>query len=87
MNRLFWKIWEIMNNIKGFTAGFSIEEKKMLFEYEGKRYVLINNTRVANCGTGECFFVKYNLHITVFFLVYKQEEHGGSKGEHLCRKH
>ena len=28
-----------MNNIKGFTAGYSIEEKKMLFEFEGKRYV------------------------------------------------
>ena len=28
MNNLFWKICEIMNNIKGFTAGFSIEEKK-----------------------------------------------------------
>lgn len=39
MNQLFWKICEIMNNIKGFTAGYSIEEKKMLFEFEGKRYV------------------------------------------------
>ena len=39
MNSLFWKICEIMNNIKGVTAGYSIEEKKMLFEFEGKRYV------------------------------------------------
>ena len=39
MNNVFWKIHEIMNNIKGFTVGFSTEEKKMLIEFEGKRYV------------------------------------------------
>ena len=39
MNRLFWKISDIMNNIKGFEVGFSIDEKKMLIDFEGKRYV------------------------------------------------
>lgn len=36
---LFWKIHEIMNNIKGFIVGYSIHDSKMLFEFEGKRYV------------------------------------------------
>lgn len=39
MNRLFWKISDIMNNIKGFEVGFSTDEKKMLIDFEGKRYV------------------------------------------------
>lgn len=39
MNRLFWKISDIMNNVKGFEVGFSTDEQKMLFEFEGKRYV------------------------------------------------
>ncbi len=39
MHNMFWKIHEIMNNIKGFTIGYSNEEKKMLIEFEGKRYV------------------------------------------------
>ena len=39
MNNMFWKIHEIMNNIKGFTTGFSLEEKKMLIDFNGKRYV------------------------------------------------
>ena len=39
MNRLFWKISDIMNNVKGFEVGFSTNEQKMLFEFEGKRYV------------------------------------------------
>ena len=39
MQKMLWKIHEIMNNIKGFTTGFSIDEKKMLIEFEGKRYV------------------------------------------------
>jgi hypothetical protein len=28
-----------MNLIKGFTVGYSINDEKMLFEFEGKRYV------------------------------------------------
>jgi hypothetical protein len=36
---MFWKIYDIMNNIKGFGVGFSNEEKKMLFDFNGKRYV------------------------------------------------
>lgn len=39
MNRMFWKISDIMNNIKGFEVGFSTDEKKMLIDFEGKRYV------------------------------------------------
>ena len=39
MNRMFWKISDIMNNIKGFEVGFSPNEKKMLIDFEGKRYV------------------------------------------------
>jgi hypothetical protein len=39
MGDLFWKIHEIMNNIKGFTVGYSIQDEKMLFEFNGKRYV------------------------------------------------
>ena len=39
MNNMFWKIHEIMNQIKGFTTGFSPAEKKMLIEFEGKRWV------------------------------------------------
>ena len=39
MNKMFWKISDIMNNIKGFEVGFSTNEKKMLIDFEGKRYV------------------------------------------------
>ena len=39
MNRMFWKISDIMNNIKGFEVGFSTDENKMLIDFEGKRYV------------------------------------------------
>jgi hypothetical protein len=28
-----------MNNIKGFTVGYSVTDNKMMFEYGGKRYV------------------------------------------------
>ena len=40
MNRLFWKIHDVMNNIKGFEVGFSTDQKKMLIEFEGKLYVM-----------------------------------------------
>ena len=40
MNNLFDMIHRIMNNIKGFTVGYSINDKKMLFEYGGKLYVM-----------------------------------------------
>jgi hypothetical protein len=39
MLELFHKIWGFMNFVKGFTVGYSITDQKMLFEYEGKRYV------------------------------------------------
>lgn len=39
MCELFWKIHSFMNFVKGFTVGYSIQDKKMLFEFEGKRYV------------------------------------------------
>lgn len=37
---LLWKIYEIMNQIKGFTVGYSAKEGKMLFEKDGKLYVM-----------------------------------------------
>ena len=39
MHKLMWEICIIMNKIKGFTVGYSQEDNKMLFEFEGKRYV------------------------------------------------
>lgn len=39
MNNLFDMIHRIMNNIKGFTVGYSVTDNKMMFEYGGKRYV------------------------------------------------
>lgn len=39
MNNLFDMIHRIMNNIKGFTVGYSVTDNKMMFEYDGKRYV------------------------------------------------
>ena len=36
---LFNEIHKFMNCVKGFTVGYSISDSKMLFEYEGKRYV------------------------------------------------
>ena len=39
MYELFWKIYSVMNLIKGFTVGFDNAAGKMLFEFEGKRYV------------------------------------------------
>ena len=39
MNKLFDMIHRIMNNIKGFTAGYSVTDNKMMFDYDGKRYV------------------------------------------------
>ena len=39
MYNILWKIYDIMNQIKGFTAGFAPQNNKMLFEFEGKRYV------------------------------------------------
>lgn len=40
MLNLFSKIHEIMNQIKGFTVGYSLQESKMLFEKDGKLYVM-----------------------------------------------
>ena len=39
MNKLFDMIHRIMNNIKGFTVGYSVTDNKMMFDYDGKRYV------------------------------------------------
>ena len=40
MCKLFDMIHRIMNNIKGFTVGYSLSDNKMLFEYDGKLYVM-----------------------------------------------
>ena len=40
MVELMSKIHEIMNQIKGFTVGYSPQEHKMLFEKDGKLYVM-----------------------------------------------
>lgn len=40
MQELMWKIHDIMNQIKGFTVGYSPQESKMLFEKDGKLYVM-----------------------------------------------
>lgn len=39
MCELLWKIYVVMNNIKDFVVGYSVHDKKMIFEFEGKRYV------------------------------------------------
>jgi hypothetical protein len=39
MCELFHKIWGFMNFVKGFTVGYSITDQKMLFDFDGKRYV------------------------------------------------
>lgn len=36
---LLWKIYVVMNNIKDFVVGYSAQDEKMIFEFEGKRYV------------------------------------------------
>ena len=40
MHDLMYKVFEIMNQIKGFTVGYSALENKLLFEKEGKLYVM-----------------------------------------------
>ena len=40
MFELFDMIHRIMNSIKGFTVGYSINDNKMLFEKDGKLYVM-----------------------------------------------
>ena len=39
MGDFLWKIYEVMNQIKGFTVGTNLQSNKMLFEFDGKRYV------------------------------------------------
>ena len=39
MCEMMFKIFNVMNQIKGFTVGYSYHESKMLFEVDGKRYV------------------------------------------------
>ena len=39
MYELLWKIYSVMNYIKGFTVGYSNQDCKMLFDFDGKRYV------------------------------------------------
>lgn len=38
--QMMYKIYDIMDQIKGFQVGFNAEESKMLFDVGGKRYVL-----------------------------------------------
>ena len=40
MHDVMYKIYEIMNQIKGFTVGYSASEEKLLFEKDGKMYVM-----------------------------------------------
>ena len=40
MHDLLWKIFTVMNDIKGFTVGYSAQEEKLLFEKDGKLYVM-----------------------------------------------
>lgn len=40
MHELMYKVFEIMNQIKGFTVGYSASESKLLFEKDGKLYVM-----------------------------------------------
>ena len=40
MHDLMYKVCEIMNQIKGFTVGYSAQEEKLLFEKDGKLYVM-----------------------------------------------
>ena len=40
MHDLMFKIYDIMNQIKGFTVGYSASENKLLFEKDGKLYVM-----------------------------------------------
>lgn len=40
MQDLMYKVYEIMNQIKGFTVGYSAHENKLLFEKDGKLYVM-----------------------------------------------
>jgi hypothetical protein len=40
MHDMMYTIYDIMNRIKGFTVGFDYHENKMLFEVDGKRYVV-----------------------------------------------
>ena len=39
MMQLFSEIHKFMNYVKGFTVGYSISDRKMMFEYNGKRFV------------------------------------------------
>lgn len=39
MHKLFWEIHKVMNLIKGFTVGYSGNDCKMMFDFEGKRWV------------------------------------------------
>lgn len=40
MFELMEKIHRVMNEIKGFTVGYSFSEGKMLFEKDGKLFVM-----------------------------------------------
>ena len=39
MQELFHKIWSFLNYVKGFVVGYSASDCKMMFEYEGRRWV------------------------------------------------
>jgi hypothetical protein len=39
MCELFDMIHRIMNYIKDFSVGYSIQDEKMMFDFKGKRYV------------------------------------------------
>lgn len=39
MHDLLWNIYSVMNLIKSFTVGYSGDNGKMLFDFNGKRWV------------------------------------------------
>jgi hypothetical protein len=39
MHKLFWEIHKVMNCIKGFIVGYSGNDGKMMFDFDGKRWV------------------------------------------------
>ena len=40
MVQVMHKIYDVMNQIKGFTVGYSPQHKKMLFEKDGRLFVM-----------------------------------------------
>lgn len=39
MHKLFIEIHRFMNYVKGFTVGYSASDSKMMFDFDGRRWV------------------------------------------------